>query len=202
MKKDLIPKILLILYVILFIITSIKPFDRTTWFIENLPVFIVVVLLVVTYKKFKFSNFSYVLMSLWIYMHTIGGYYTFERVPFDVVTDFFGFARNHYDRLAHFIIGFYAVPIAEYVTRKNIIVKWKYSVLFGLFAVAFIAAGYEIIEFAYAVIFGGDSAQNFLGSQGDFWDAQWDMLMDISGAVLSLIIFSFLRFRNKFISNN
>ncbi len=196
MKKDIIPKILLVLYVVLFIITAINPYDRITWFIENLPVFTVVVLLTVTYKKFQFSNLSYVLMSLWIYMHTIGGYYTFERVPFDFITNLFGFARNHYDRVAHFIIGFYAFPIAEYVYRKKIVNSLKHAALFGLFAIAFVAAGYEIIEFAYAVIFGGDSAQNFLGSQGDFWDAQWDMLMDILGAIFSLGLFS-LFFKKK-----
>jgi len=184
---------LLTLYTLLFIATSIIPYDRTTWFIENLPVVLVVLGLVFTYKKFRFSNFSYVLMFLWIIMHTIGGYYTFERVPFDFVTDFFGFARNHFDRFGHFVIGFYAVPIAEYVYKKKHVASYWTAVLFGLFAVGFVAASYEIIEFAYAVIFGGESAQNFLGSQGDFWDAQWDMLMDISGATISLIISFFIK---------
>jgi len=192
-KKNIFPVMLLTLYTLLFIATSIIPYDRTTWFIENLPVVLVVLGLVFTYKKFRFSNFSYVLMFLWIIMHTIGGYYTFERVPFDFVTDFFGFARNHFDRFGHFVIGFYAVPIAEYVYKKKHVASYWTAVLFGLFAVGFVAASYEIIEFAYAVIFGGESAQNFLGSQGDFWDAQWDMLMDISGATISLIISFFIK---------
>lgn len=191
------PYILLSLYSVLFIITAINPYDRLTWFIENLPVVLVVLGLALTYRKFRFSNLSYFLMFFWIVMHTIGGHYTFERVPFDFVTDLFGFARNHFDRFGHFMIGFFAVPFAELVYRTKKVPSFKTSLLFGLFAIGFVAAGYEIIEFSYAVIFGGDSAQNFLGSQGDFWDAQWDMLMDISGAIISLLVYTCIHYFKK-----
>jgi putative membrane protein len=82
---------------------------------------IVVAMLVVTYRKFQFSNTAYILMSLWIFMHTIGAYYTFERVPFDRFNNFFGFERNMYDRVAHYIIGFYAYPLIEYLERKKLV---------------------------------------------------------------------------------
>ena len=119
MPKIKLPHILLIAYLILFLVTVFTPYDRAVWRAESLPIMVVVLILVIWYRKFKFSNTAYVLMSLWIFMHTIGAYYTFERVPFDWFNNLFGFERNMYDRVAHYIIGFYAYPLAEYVTRKK-----------------------------------------------------------------------------------
>jgi putative membrane protein len=83
------PHYLLIAYLILFIICAINPYDRAVRWAENIPVMITVILLVSSYKKFQFSNTAYILMSLRIFMHTIGGHYTFERVPFDRFNNFF-----------------------------------------------------------------------------------------------------------------
>ncbi len=89
------PYILLGIYLIVFIALGIDPLSgRTVWFAENLPIFLIVLFLVITYKWFQFSNMSYFLMSFLIFMHTIGGYYTFAAVPFDWFTNFFGFERN------------------------------------------------------------------------------------------------------------
>jgi putative membrane protein len=149
MKK--IPHILLALYLILFVATAFNPYDRAVWRAESLPIMIVVLLLVFTYKKFTFSNTAYILMSLWICMHTIGAYYTFERVPFDWFNNLFGFERNMYDRVAHYVIGFYAYPLAEYVTRKKLVnVSWITYAL-AIFAIFTLASVYEIIERQYAV---------------------------------------------------
>ena len=87
-KKDTTAKVLLVLYAILFIATSFNPYDRADWWAENVPIISIVVALVVMYVKgLKFSPTSYILMSVLIFMHTIGGYYTFERVPFGFVTN-------------------------------------------------------------------------------------------------------------------
>lgn len=93
-------------------------------------------------------------MSLWIYMHTIGGHYTFERVPFDRFNNFFGFERNMYDRIAHYIIGFYAYPLIEYVDRKQLVTKSWIMYGFGVCAIFTLASVYEIIERWYAVSYG------------------------------------------------
>mgnify|MGYP000135561427 CR=1 FL=1 len=126
-------------------------------------------------------------------MHTIGAHYTFEFVPFDWVTDFFGFTRNHYDRVAHFAIGFYAVPFAEYVLRKKIVPKFSTACVFALFFIMSLAALYEVIEWQFAIHFGGDEAESFLGSQGDYWDAQKDILADTLGAITSLFIWKYIK---------
>ena len=181
------PVSLLALYLIVFTWSAINPFDYLTWFIENIPSVSIVLLLFFSYKKFKFSTLSYVLISIWITLHTIGAHYTFERVPFDWVTTTFDFTRNHFDRISHFSIGLFALPIFEVVYRKKM-ANFGLSMFIGFSSMGLLASGYEIIEFAYAVLFGGESAQHFLGSQGDIWDAQWDMTMDLLGATTAILI--------------
>ena len=95
-------------------------------------------------------------MSLWIYMHTIGGYYTFEYVPFDWFNNLFGFERNMYDRIAHYIIGFYAYPLIEYLDRKHLVNRSWILYGFGIFAIFTLASVYEIIERWYAASYGGE----------------------------------------------
>ncbi|MEO1938332.1 MAG: DUF2238 domain-containing protein [Sulfurimonas sp.] len=186
------PYLLAIVFLIVFIALGIKPVDRDVWIVEVLPIIMTFLILATTFKKFRFSNYSYTLMALWMFWHTVGGHYTFANVPFDFVTDLFGFERNNFDRIGHFIVGFYAFAVAELVVRK----KWAVPVLasfFGLFFIGTVAAGYEIIEWLYAVADGGKAGVEFLGAQGDIWDAQEDMLADILGAVFSLVLFWLIR---------
>jgi len=186
------PQLLAILFLITFIALGINPVDRDVWIVEVIPIIITFLILVTTFNKFRFSNYSYTLMALWMFWHTVGGHYTFANVPFDFVTELFDFERNHFDRIGHFIIGFYAFPMTELVVRK----KWAGTVLasfFGFFFVVTIATGYEVIEWLYAVIEGGEAGMEFLGSQGDVWDAQKDMLADTLGAIFSLALFWWIR---------
>jgi putative membrane protein len=118
------------------------------------------------------------------FWHTIGGHYTFELVPFDWFNNFFGFERNMFDRIGHFAVGFYALPIIEYLVNRGLVARKWIAVTYAIFAISFIAASYEWIEWWYAETEGGDAGAAFLGSQGDIWDAQKDMLMDVLGAVL------------------
>lgn len=137
---------------------------------------ITVLVLVLTYKKFRFSNLSYFLMWIFLSYHTIGGHFTFERVPFDLGNQLLSYlnldflfdpGRNNFDRLGHFMVGFFAYPLAELVYRKKWVNNMGTAIALGIFALGFWGALYEVIEMAFAVKFGGDSASNFLGSQGD-----------------------------------
>ncbi len=118
MKKYL-PHTLLIIYLILFSFLAINPYERSTWFVENLPVVITVIGLVSTYKKFKFSPMSYLLMFLFLSYHTIGGHYTFERVPFDFFNNIIGDGRNHFDRVGHFLVGVLPILLLSLLIEKN-----------------------------------------------------------------------------------
>jgi putative membrane protein len=183
------PLALVSLILPLIIWSGISPVDRATWWAEIIPVSIVFLLFVFTYSKFRFSSAAYLFSFVWLFMHTIGAHYTFERVPFDWFTQTFGFERNHYDRIAHYAIGFYAYPIAELIHRKQWIVNRAMIFLFSVFFIMSLAASYEVIEWLYAVGFGGDRASDFLGSQGDIWDAQKDILADTLGALTCLAVY-------------
>jgi len=183
------PHYLLTAYIVYFTILGIKPYKREVWFAENLPIVIIVLFLVVTYKYFQFSNTAYVMMSVLIFMHTLGGHFTFERVPFDFVTDLFNFSRNHYDRIAHFTVGFYAYPVAEFITKKRLSRSLMLTSLFSVFSIFATAAMYEIIEWLFAVMSNPEAGLAFLGSQGDIWDAQKDMLADGLGSIAATVFF-------------
>jgi putative membrane protein len=197
MVKNPVPKMLLAGYAVLFTWAAIHPYSRTTWWAENIPIVLIVAALIVIYARgFVFSPLSYVLMAVLIYLHTVGGHYTFERVPFGFVTRLFGFHRNHYDRVAHFSVGFYAYAIAEALVRTKAVRSRVVLFLFPIFAIAFVAMGYELIEWWYAITAGGDAGAAFLGSQGDIWDAQEDMLADTLGAIAATVWF-FLRYQTR-----
>lgn len=186
------PHILAVLFFIFFIFLGINPSDRSVWIVEVIPVIGVFLILLFTFTKFQFTNISYSLILLWLVWHTIGGHYTFANVPFDFITNLFNFERNHFDRVGHLAIGFYAYPMAEFLTRKKY-TNHIVASLFGLFFIMSVACGYEIIEWTYAVIEGGNTGIEFLGSQGDIWDAQKDMLSDTIGAIMSLCLFWYVR---------
>ncbi len=195
------PKLLLAVYLLEFMALGISPAERGTWWAENLPIFLIVVALVWFYARgIRFSNLAYALMSVLIFMHTVGGHYTFEKVPFDWFNDLFGFQRNMYDRVAHFSVGFYAYAIIELTDRHGTIRSRAISYLFPLCVIGTVAMAYELIEWVYAEVAGGEAGAAFLGSQGDIWDAQKDMLADTCGAVFALVLYAlFSRSRKPFI---
>jgi len=184
-----VPLMLLALYGLVFTVCANSPYDRAVWWAENIPVLVVVLLLALITRSYRFSNTSYVLMTFFIVLHTIGGHYTFERVPFNVVTEFFAFERNHYDRVAHFSVGLYAYPIAEILMVKRLVhTRWIIA-LFPVFAITAVAGAYEILEWQYALNSDPTAGIAVLGSQGDIWDAQKDILSDTLGALLAMVLF-------------
>jgi len=183
------PMALLGVVAIVFVVCAISPYDRAVWWAENLPVLVITGLLVWISRHYRFSNASYLLMTVFLVLHTIGGHFTFERVPFGWVSDLFGFERNHYDRVAHFSVGFYAYPIAEFLMVRRLVHSRWVLALFPIFAIATVAAGYEIIEWQYALNADAAAGIAMLGSQGDVWDAQKDILSDTLGALLVMGLF-------------
>jgi len=188
--KTYFPHILLAGYLALFVYLGINPYSRDVWYIENGPIFAIVVLLIIGwFNGLRFSNTSYFFMSFLLYMHTIGGHFTFERVPFEWFNTMFGFERNMYDRVAHFTVGFYAYPFAEYLLSRKLVAKKWLAYFTPLCFIIALAGVYEMVEWYYASTYGGEAGAAFLGSQGDIWDAQKDILMDTLGAVFALVIF-------------
>ena len=181
-------KVLFCVFVAVLIFATIEPNSWAVWVAEIIPVVGGLVCIILISRSFSFSSTAYALMFVWLLMHTIGAKYTFAEVPFDWFNDLIGSNRNQYDRVAHYSIGFYAYPVAEYLFKNKHCSKIV-ATLFGLFSIMSLAAGYEIIEWWYAELAGGDEGIAFLGSQGDIWDAQKDMLCDTLGAMTSLLLF-------------
>jgi putative membrane protein len=146
-------------------------------------------------------------MGIFLMYHTIGGHFTFERVPFTFFDnllaklhlDFlFPVGRNNFDRIGHYLVGVFAYPLAEFFYRKKLVRKLWVAIILGVFALGFWAAFYEIIEMIYAISDGGVSGQSFFGAQGDIWDAQKDMFLDILGAITVFVLFGrYLKFEPK-----
>ena len=169
--------------------SRIAPYDMGVWYVEIASVLVVFAGLAITYKRFRFSNVAYLIVSMWLIMHSIGAKYSFELVPFDTITNLFGFERNHYDRVAHFVIGMNSFGVAEYVFRKGFVNSARVAAFFGIIFIMALANAWELIEWAYAELDGGEVGAAFLGSQGDIWDAQKDMLCDTLGAIFASMIF-------------
>ncbi|MFA7330549.1 MAG: DUF2238 domain-containing protein [Candidatus Delongbacteria bacterium] len=193
-----VPLLLLAGYLLLFGLLAIQPYDRTVWWAENLPILAIVAIVVVLHRRFRFTPLACGLMAVLVYLHTIGGHFTFSRVPFDWITDTFGFQRNHFDRVAHFSVGFYAFAIAEVLQRRRLVRSRFLLLSYPLCFILAVAAGYEIFEWQFAVLGDPTAGAEVLGSQGDVWDAQRDMLADLLGALAALLLYASLRFRGAF----
>jgi putative membrane protein len=191
--KPQLPLFLFLGYVVLWLWAAVNPYDRATWWAENIPIMILVASLTVAYiRGVRLSNLAWALAAFLPYWHTIGGHYTFERVPFDWFNHMFGFKRNMFDRVGHFSVGFYAFALMEYLESRNKMSR-TLACMFAIFTIAFVAMSYELLEWGFAATAGGDAGANFLGSQGDIWDAQKDMLMDTLGAITSTGLYLGLR---------
>ena len=184
--KTRLPVVLFALYLLEFVLLAVRPTSRTTWISENLTVVCIVTPLVWMYLKgIRFSNTAYVFMSVLIFLHTLGGHYTFAQVPFGWITNLIGAQRNHFDRLAHFSVGFFAFGIMEFIESRRLSHHRAFSLLFALSAILAVAALFEILEWLYATAADPVAGAEFLGSQGDIWDAQKDMLADGLGAIFA-----------------
>lgn len=183
---------LLGIYAVLFAVLAIQPIDRATWFVENLTVWVILAVILGFWAYgVRLSRTACVFMFVLIYLHTIGGHYTFALVPFDWVTNFFDFSRNHFDRVAHFSVGFYAFAVAEILYTRQLVKNKFLLFTYPIFVIATIAMSYEIIEWIYAVMAAPEAGAAYLGSQGDIWDAQKDMLADTLGALFATTVFFF-----------
>jgi putative membrane protein len=185
------PLTLLILVAVALVLSGLAPTDRGTWWLEIFPILIGVPILVATYRRFPLTTLVYTLLAIHALILMVGGHYTYARVPLGFwVQDLFGFARNHYDRLGHFAQGFIpAILVREILLRTSPLRRGRWLfVLVTAVCLAF-SACYEFIEWGAAVL-GGESADAFLGTQGDVWDTQWDMLFALIGAISAQLTLS------------
>ncbi|QNG58283.1 DUF2238 domain-containing protein [Bacillus sp. PAMC26568] len=184
--------LLLSLVTSVFIWSVIKPEGYLIWTMEVLPSVVVLVILIASYNKFRFTTLSYFIIAVLSITMFIGAHYTYSKVPlFNWIQDYFDLKRNHYDRFGHLLKGLLTIVIREILIRKTPLTKgpWLFAVTLS-FALA-IGALYEIIEWLASIISkGGKASKDFLGTQGDFWDAQWDMSLTLAGSIIVLLTLS------------
>ncbi len=172
-------------------ISAISPHDYFTWILEVFPAVIGFFILVFTFKKFRFSYLTYVMILLHSYILFIGGHYTYALVPaFNWVRDVFHQSRNNYDKVGHFFQGFVpALIVREVFIRKTVFLKKGWIPFLTICVCATISVFYELLEWLVSIS-SGQAGDSFLGTQGDVWDTQSDMLFAIIGASCMVLFFS------------
>ncbi len=184
-------KVFLAVYVIVLLWSAIHPKDHLVWLLEVGPALIGLAVVAFTYRVFPLTTFLYFWILLQCLVLMVGGHYTYAEVPlFDWFKDWFGFGRNNYDKVGHFIQGFVPALIArEIFIRKQVMSTraWM-NFLVVCFCLAF-SAFYELLEWWVALL-AGEDADAFLATQGYVWDTQSDMGFALLGAILALLLLS------------
>ena len=183
--------ILIILFLLGLVLSGIHPHDYFTWLLEVFPAIIGLIVLLLTFKKFKFSDLTYFLILAHCYILFIGGHYTYAEVPlFDWIKDTFEQNRNNYDKVGHFAQGFVpAMIVRELFVRKEIVKQGSWLSFLTVCVCIAISVFYEFLEWFVAIII-GESADSFLGTQGYVWDTQSDMLYATIGAMCMVLFIS------------
>jgi putative membrane protein len=183
------------LFAVIWAALAIAPRDRADWALENVLLLLFVPALVASLRWFPLSRLSWSLILLFLTLHSIGAHYTYSEVPYDVwseailgfrLDEALGLSRNHFDRLVHFSYGLLlAYPMRELFFRvADARGFWAYFLPLDLTLST--SAIFELIEWAAAMVFGGDLGIAYLGTQGDPWDAQKDMALAGLGALLAM----------------
>lgn len=182
---------LITIFAISLLASIINPKEGFTCFLEVTPAIIGFLILAFTFKKFRFTNFTYTLILIHCIILFIGGHYTYAEVPFfDYIKEVFHQSRNNYDKVGHFAQGFVpAMIIRELFIRKEVINKKSFFNFIIVSICLAISAAYEFIEW-FVSLATGEGGDSFLGTQGYIWDTQSDMLYATIGAIIALILFS------------
>jgi putative membrane protein len=183
--------ILLGAVVVLLIESGIRPVDRFTWVLEVSWVVVGIPAVLLVHRRAPLTMLLARLLALHAVVLIVGGHYTYEKVPLGKwVSDWLSLERNHYDRLGHFLQGFVpAIMARELLLRRKVLERGGWLFLFVTCICLAFSAFFEMLEW-WAALAWGSGADAYLGSQGDVWDAQWDMLMALIGAITALLLLS------------
>lgn len=164
------------------------PAGRTSWCLEVGPGLIEIAVLAAVYRRLPLSHLVYVAIFLHVQILVYGGYYTYALTPLgNWARDTFHLARNHYDRIGHFALGVVPSLLArEVLLRCTPLTRGGWLFFLVCSVVLAFAAFWELLEWWTAVLTSPETGTAFLGSQGDVWDAQWDMLLALIGAIVTL----------------
>jgi len=184
--------LLLLIVTAVLIWSAIRPASYSVWALEVTPALVGLVTVIASYHRFRLTTMSYVIIAILAIIIFIGGHYIYSKVPlFNWIKDNFHFERNHYDRFGHLLKGMFVIVLREIVLRKTPLSRgfWLTTVVTSILLA--IAALYEIIEWLVSVVTkDGKASKDFLGTQEDIWDTQWDMSCTLIGTIVSLLLLS------------
>lgn len=182
-------KIIYGIYILIWIIMAINPKYPEDWLLENILVFLFFPFVLWSDIKYKYTLLSIFFLLIFASLHSLGSHFTYAQMEyFNFITQFFGFERNHFDRVVHFLFGLLVFRILfEIITVYSNSVKSSLFFTFSL--VVCIATIYELLEWLAAVTFYPELGMAFLGTQGDIWDAHKDTLLACIGAFINIIFY-------------
>ena len=194
--------------VLVWIICAIRPWDYEAWLLEQFATVSALLVLVWCWRRgIEFSTGARISIALMVIAHTIGTHYTYSLTPYDTfasswlgfsVNDLFGWERNNYDRLVHLLYGLLlAQPVAEALTQRLGPSLFR-AQFFGFHLIISTSAIYELVEWAAALLFGSDLGNLYLGTQGDIWDAQADIVLAGAGCLAVYAAVNLSRVRLRF----
>src|SRR5687768_8501877 len=176
---------------VIWLALAIDPVFRDDWLLENAIVFAALPLLALTARRLRFSDFAYTCLFAFFVFHAVGAHFTYSLVPYAEWWQSLGGSalegRNQYDRAVHFLYGLLVTPAAVELFAHYGRYARPWHFLFPWMFMAGHAVVYELIEFAAAIVFGGDLGQAYLGTQGDVWDGQKDMALALAGSAAMLV---------------
>ncbi|MFC8850028.1 MULTISPECIES: DUF2238 domain-containing protein [unclassified Micromonospora] len=189
--RAVLPPALLALVLVALVASGIRPYDRLTWLLETVWVIVGVPVVLLTWRRFPLSTLLCCLLAVHALILIAGGHWTYARTPLgDWVRDLFDLSRNPYDRLGHFAQGFVpAILVREILVRRSPLRGSRWLAPLVVCACLAFSAFFEMIEW-WAAVAGGSAADDFLATQGDVWDTQWDMFLALLGAITSLALLS------------
>ena len=189
--------LLLVIFGVLWMALAVRPLHRSEWLLENVIVFAGVPVLILLHRHLPLSRISISLIFVFLCLHEVGAHYTYAEVPYDRwfeyltgrgLSEWFDWERNHFDRVIHFLYGLLITyPVREIVLRMSY-AKGFWTYLLPVLVVISTSTIFELLEWLAAVIFGGDLGVAYLGTQGDVWDAQKDMLLAAIGSLVTTLL--------------
>jgi putative membrane protein len=189
--------LLLVIVLAVWAWSGIDPHDsRLTWVLETAPFMIALPVMALTYRRFPLTNLTYTLIAVHAMILMLGGHYSYAKVPLGFwMEDWFGWTRNNYDKIGHFMQGFGpAIYAREVIVRTSPLSRGKWLTCFSIAVPLAFSALYEIMEWLASLSNPADT-EAFLGTQGYIWDTQTDMFWCLVGSVVALIVLSRLHDR-------
>jgi putative membrane protein len=187
---------LLLIFTVVWTALAIQPWYRSDWLLENVVVFVAVPAVLLMHRHLPLSKISYSLIFVFLCLHEVGAHYTYSEVPYDLWVESLtgtglnirlAWERNHFDRVMHFLYGLLITyPVREIVLRVSR-ARGFWAYLLPLLVVVSTSTTFELLEWAAALVFGGELGVAYLGTQGDVWDAQKDMSLAAAGGLVATV---------------